>query len=115
MILGFALKENISDVRNTKVVDIVKTLDEFRVNTFVVDPLVNRKDVYREYQIDIKEMDDIPLVDAIVWAVPHNDFKMINLGEFADKYCNENCVFLDVKNAFEKTRIVELGLKYWNL
>lgn len=115
LILGFAFKENISDVRNTKVVDIVKTLDEFSVNSIVVDPLVNKEDVYKEYQIDIKEIDDIRLIDAIVWAVPHNCFKKLDLGELKERYCNENCVLLDVKNTLEKTRIIELGLKYWNL
>ncbi|MCH5218004.1 MAG: nucleotide sugar dehydrogenase [Muribaculaceae bacterium] len=80
LVLGFTFKENCPDVRNTRVIDIVKALKEYNINVTVFDPWANPVAVKKEYGIDIET--DLPTeekFDAAIYAVAHNEFKDINL------------------------------------
>ena len=74
-IFGVTFKENCPDVRNTKVVDIIRELEEYGVSIFVVDPLVNNEELFREYGISLCNINEIRDMDAIIFAVPHEEFK----------------------------------------
>lgn len=80
LILGFTFKENCPDVRNTKVVDIVKALGEYNLHLTVCDPWADAESVKRHYEIDI--VNDIPYgkkFDAVIGAVAHERFKGIDI------------------------------------
>ena len=80
LILGFTFKENCPDVRNTKVVDIVKALGEYNLHLIVCDPWADAESVKRHYRIDI--VNDIPYgkkFDAVIGAVAHERFKGIDI------------------------------------
>lgn len=93
LILGFTFKENCPDVRNTKVFDIYKALQQYNVNVSIYDPWADTHIVKNEYDVDI--LMDIPnnKFDAIILAVAHDKFKTL---EF-ENLCNEKNVIFDVK------------------
>ena len=94
LILGITLKENCPDVRNTKVVDIIRALREYNVNVTIYDPWANPGAVKREYGLDIETELPANRYEAIVLAVAHEKFRDIRIGELKA----ENAVVYDVKN-----------------
>ncbi len=73
-ILGIAFKENVSDIRNTRVVDIINELGNFPVTIQVHDPCVDSVDVRSTYQIELTNPDNLQKADAVILAVPHDSF-----------------------------------------
>ncbi len=102
LILGFTFKENCPDVRNTKVVDIYRTLQEYRLNITIYDPWANKKIAGREYGVSIdKELPKNKRFDAIILAVSHKEFETLDILSFAkDKH-----VIFDVKGILPKHMI----------
>lgn len=82
LILGFTFKENCPDVRNTKVIDIYRTLKEYGVNIFVYDPWANPTIVEKEYGIKITNELLSSKFDAVILAVAHEDFKDLDINLF---------------------------------
>lgn len=103
LILGITFKENCPDVRNTKVVDIIRTLNEYEVQLTVFDPWANPQEVDHEY--GIKTINDVTLIknkfDSIVLAVAHDQFSGIEWKE----YIKLNAVIYDVKQFLSKSII----------
>ncbi len=85
LILGFTFKENCPDTRNTKVIDIYKELQSFRVKADVYDPWANHQEVYTEYGIELIPENDFMHYDAIILAVSHTDFCDINFKLLKDQ------------------------------
>ena len=102
LILGFAFKENCNDFRNTKVIEIIKNVNSYRMNPIVVDPYVNKEEAYNNHGVSIIEK--IPprrTYKAIILAVAHDQFKLIKKSEWEDIKDN-NAVIIDVKNIIPK-------------
>ena len=97
LILGFTFKENCPDVRNTKVIDIYRTLKEYGVNIFVYDPWANPTIVEKEYVIKITNELLSSKFDAVILAVAHEDFKDLDINLFL----NSSCVIYDVKGVLD--------------
>ena len=95
IIMGFTFKENCPDVRNTRIIDIYRSLQEYHVNITVYDPWANPEIVKREYGIDI--IDSLPndKFDTAIVAVAHRQFREMEI-DF-DALLNENHVIYDVK------------------
>ena len=103
LILGFSFKENCPDFRNTKVIDIIRELEDYEINLTVVDPLVDSDKVFKEY--GLKVMSSVPKkinFDAAILAVSHNEFNQINLDEFV----KDKPVF-DVKGFYKKSKLIK--------
>ncbi len=98
LILGVTFKENCPDVRNTKIVDIVKVLEDFGVKVTIYDPWANPKEVIYEYGIESLQKLPLSKYDAIVLGVAHNEFKTLDL----DVLKKEKSVVYDVKGILEK-------------
>lgn len=75
LIMGFAFKENCPDVRNTRVIDIVKELSSFGVKVDVHDPWVSAEEAEDEYKICLTQTLEKGVYDAVILAVAHNEFK----------------------------------------
>ena len=98
LIMGFTFKENCPDVRNTKVIDIYHSLNEYNVNITVYDPWANSAIAKREYGIDIiNELSDNKF-DALIMAVSHGEFYDIDVC----KLCKKEHVIFDVKGILKK-------------
>jgi len=93
LVMGITFKENCPDVRNTKVVDVIKNLMEFGTNITIYDPLANPEEVKHEYSLTTVK--DVPeeKFDAIVLAVAHKEFLEMDLVSLK----NDNSVVYDVK------------------
>ena len=98
LVLGITFKENCPDIRNTKVVDVIKELESYGLKVVVYDPYANPEEVKDEYNIHIVNEMPTEKFDGIVLAVAHDKFKGINL----DKLTNEPSVIYDVKGVLEK-------------
>lgn len=101
LIMGFTFKENCPDVRNTKVIDIYRTLKEYNVNITVFDPWANPDIAKHEYGIDV--VNEVPTIkaDALIMAVAHNEFKTIDIQNLV----KQNHVIFDVKGFLDKGKI----------
>lgn len=97
LILGFTFKENCPDFRNTKVVDVVRHLQEFGLDVTVFDPWVNVQEVYKEYKIEAVSELPKDRFQAIVHAVAHNEFKELNFSALKE----DKCVVYDVKGVLK--------------
>ena len=94
LMLGFTFKENCPDVRNTKVIDIIKTLKEYNVNVTIYDPWANPAIAEHEYGVEV--LNELPQAkyDAVILAVAHNEFKDLDVKSLLA----ENNIVFDVKS-----------------
>jgi UDP-N-acetyl-D-galactosamine dehydrogenase len=81
LVMGLAFKENCPDLRNTRVIDVIKALADFNVKVDVYDPWVDAKEAQHEYGIDPVQDLDSGAYDAIIIAVAHDQFKGMSLTE----------------------------------
>lgn len=97
LVLGLTFKENVSDIRNTRVVDILKELDDYKVKYDIVDPHADDKEVKEEYGIDMDNLGSG--YDAIIVAVNHNEFMDYN-EEFFKSISKGQGILVDIKGIF---------------
>lgn len=118
VILGLTFKENCPDTRNSKVGDIIKRLNAFNINPFVVDPWASEKDAEKEYGIKLKAFSEIQGADCVIIAVAHDEFKALDIGSIKKLYKNcddQKKVIIDVKGIYNISALKESGMKYWRL
>ena len=118
VILGLTFKENCPDTRNSKVDDIVKTLNEYGIEPIVVDPWASERDAMHEYGITLTKLEDVSDADCVIVAVAHNEFKALSLDEIKALYkecADEEKVLLDVKGLYKVSDLETSGMKYWRL
>lgn len=102
LVLGITFKENCPDVRNTRVVDILRTLKDYEANITIFDPWADPDEVKHEYGWDcLKEMNGMNDFDAILLAVAHDEFKKMDLHGL----CKKNKVIYDVKGVLEREMV----------
>ncbi|MGM5470787.1 nucleotide sugar dehydrogenase [Flavobacteriaceae bacterium LMO-SS05] len=100
LVLGIAFKENCPDIRNSRVIDIIKEFETYQVCVDVYDPWASKDEVKREYGLDLKcELSALQSdYEAIILAVSHNEFASLDLKGLK----SENGVIFDVKSFFPK-------------
>ena len=98
LILGVTFKENCPDIRNTKIVDIYQTLEEYTHNITVYDPWANAADVKREYGVEVVNTLTESGFDAVILAVAHKEFLQLDVRALAQP----NGVVYDVKGILPK-------------
>ena len=103
-ILGVTFKENISDVRNSRVIDIVRELESFDINVQVYDPLADKKDVFNEYNLEILDKKLLEKADAVILAVTHQEFLDNGWNYIVDLLRNQSGVVFDVKSALSRDK-----------
>lgn len=96
LILGITFKENVPDIRNSKVIDIIKELKDFGINIQVWDPVANPEEVKKEYGIDLVENVQNKTFDSIVLAVKHKQFLSMSRDDFG-KLLSSDGLFYDIK------------------
>ena len=113
-ILGITFKENVNDIRNSKVIDIMKELNKRNIKVYARDPYADMKNVEEEYKISIDDNENNEKVDVLVVAVAHDKYRNMNNNEILS-LLNENKIIFDIKNILNKEELIELGVDYWRL
>ena len=114
-ILGFTFKENCQDTRNTKVIDIIRELEEYGVQTTVVDDVADMEEAKKLYDIDIVRLKDMEKSDAIAVCVQHDAYKNLTCEWFNQFYKNSQKLLFDLKGMYEKKQFTDAGYYYWRL
>jgi UDP-N-acetyl-D-galactosamine dehydrogenase len=115
LIMGLSFKENINDVRNTRVMDIVEELVEYGIEVHISDPVADRNEAVKEFGINIEEMDNVNNLDAIILAVVHKAYRNIDLGGLKSKYRDDRYILIDVKRLCSSKAAKDAGYIYWGL
>ena len=114
IVMGLTFKEDCSDVRNSKVADLVKFLATYGLNVFIYDPVASVSDAARAYGLHLTEWDDLPVSSAIIAAVAHNQILDLGMDKIADKLMRSG-LYVDVKSRADKTKLESLGYHVWRL
>jgi UDP-N-acetyl-D-glucosamine/UDP-N-acetyl-D-galactosamine dehydrogenase len=110
LVMGMTFKEDVTDIRNSKVIDIIKQLEDFGVDYEVIDPGASHEEVHEEYGISLKDK-PTGKYDAIILAVAHKEYRNFTEKDFA-AMLNDNGVLVDVKGIY---RNIVKDLTYWSL
>lgn len=115
IVLGLTFKENCSDLRNSKVADLIRELEAFGCTVAVHDPRASAAEARTEYGIALVDWDDLPReADAIVIAVPHQDYAQLG-PEAITARLRPGGLVVDVKALHERTAFARLGFAVWRL
>jgi UDP-N-acetyl-D-galactosamine dehydrogenase len=118
VILGLTFKEDCSDIRNSKVIDIIHELAEYQIDPIVVDPWADEQDAKHEYNICLTNMEDVKAADCVIIAVAHREFRQLGLegiGKLFGDVSNSNKVIIDVKGILNKEEVDVAGYRCWRL
>ncbi len=137
VIFGITFKEDCPDVRNTKAVDIIEELEQYGIDVKVVDPVADKEDLLKTYGIKLYRMEEIKDVDAVIFAVPHEEFESIKLEDIKDLFnerwnnyfniadeiaatkekgmTDNKYVLVDVKGIFDRKKAEKMNYLYWRL
>ncbi|WP_158047597.1 nucleotide sugar dehydrogenase [Skermanella pratensis] len=113
-VLGLTFKENVPDIRNTRVVDILRELESFGVSVALHDPLADPAEARHEYGIDLLPLEDLPPADAVILAVPHAGYMAAGWPGIARLLEGGRGLAVDVKSCLDRAAAPE-GIRLWRL
>ena len=114
-VLGLTFKENIPDLRNTRVIDIITELKDYGVHVLVHDPMADPAEVNHYYGLTMTAVQDIQEVDAVIVAVAHQAYQHLGLAGMAGLCRDSRPIVVDVKAIFDPEEARRLGIHYWRL
>lgn len=115
-LLGVTFKENCPDIRNSRVVDILQSLEEYGVKVQIADPWADKEAVWQEYGLHLIDMQQINDADCLVVCVAHNEFVALSIDEINKMYkSGEKKLFVDVKSVFNPKIFSDTEYCYWSL
>ncbi len=112
-VLGITFRENVPDIRNSKVVDIISELKDFGVRVQVSDVLADKEEVEKEYGLQLVPEDKLQPADAVVVAVPHQDYRKSGWN-FIKNLLKQQGVVIDIKSVLDKKACPE-NITLWRL
>lgn len=117
LVMGLTFKEDCPDLRNSKVEDIITELKDYGVNISVIDYLADKKEAEIEYGVELKDINEIKDIDAIILAVAHEKYKKLDLKELKSLYKIDlkTPIIIDVKGILDKKSAKELGYNFWRM
>ena len=113
-VLGLTFKENCAELRNSRVVDILRELTSYGVEVTVHDPQASAAEALGEYGTALCQWRDLPRADAVVAAVAHREYQELSAAQIAEKAVPGGC-FIDVKSSFDAAALRGAGLSVWRL
>ena len=112
LVKGITFKENIADIRNSKVADLVHEIMKYSINVHITDTYASPNEVAKEYKLSL--VDSISNdYDAVIVAVNHEEYKSLDHSYFKS-ICKEDAILMDLKAIYEKPS-EDTGLTYWRL
>ena len=118
VVLGLTFKEGCPDIRNTKVVDIIKRLGNYGIQPTVVDPWASAEEAKKFYNVELVPFAEIRDADCIIAAVAHEQFRKLSVDELKALYKdipNEKKVLIDVKGIYAVPELKASGIRFWRL
>lgn len=114
-VMGITFKENCPDIRNSKVIDLIKELEAWGVEVVVADPYADSKEVKNEYEVNLLSLDLVGKVDALVVAVGHDEYRTMKLEVLKNFLKGQKPLLVDVKGLFDRKQAEALGLTVFRL
>ncbi|MDR0816468.1 MAG: nucleotide sugar dehydrogenase [Desulfovibrio sp.] len=115
-ILGFTFKENVPDLRNTRVVDVVRELADYGVTALVNDAQADPREALAEYGQTLLSLDEMRNLDALILAVRHREYASLTPEKLKTFFADPaNALLLDIKAFFDPTAMRAAGFDYWRL
>jgi UDP-N-acetyl-D-galactosamine dehydrogenase len=113
-VLGLTFKENCPDLRNSRVIDIIRELQSYGVTVHVHDPLADAEEAHHEYGVQLESWDALPKANAIVAAVAHDEFKARPIDDYLAKLAGGG-LLVDVKCQHDTAAFRARGINVWRL
>jgi UDP-N-acetyl-D-glucosamine/UDP-N-acetyl-D-galactosamine dehydrogenase len=114
-VLGVTFKENCPDVRNSKVVDIVRELQSYGIEVAITDPHADVLDLQHDYGIELQTVSDQSPVDALIVAVAHAEFRRFSPEQLRSFTKGSRPVISDVKSIYQPAALEQVGFTVWRL
>ncbi len=113
-VLGLTFKENCPDLRNSKVIDIIRELEDYGVSVHVCDPQADPGEAAREYGVSLVPLGELEPAAAVIAAVAHREFLTLNPESIA-LLMGANPVLIDVKGMYDLRAMEAAGIRVWRL
>jgi len=113
-VLGLAFKENVPDLRNSRVIDLIRELETYGARVVVHDPVVDAGEASREYELELSPWEALRPGEALVLAVAHSEIVKRPIADFVGKVAPRGCV-IDVKSRLDAAALRRAGLEVWRL
>lgn len=114
IVLGLTFKEDCPDLRNSKVIDVIRELESFGCRVHVHDPVAASAEAEHEYGVRLTDWDALPKASAIVAAVSHKTYLTMDRAKLLDRLLPSS-VFVDVKSAYDQSIFATAGVRVWRL
>ena len=115
-VLGLTFKENVPDLRNTKVVDVLRELAQYNITCLVHDAEAYAEEARAEYGIELRGLDELRDLDALILAVPHAAYRKLTLAEVKKWFAApDQAVLIDIKAFWDPAEAGAAGVNYWRL
>jgi UDP-N-acetyl-D-galactosamine dehydrogenase len=114
IVLGMTFKENCPDIRNSKVIDVVRELQSFGAHVLVHDPIASSAECEHEYGLALTHWDSLPQASAVVASVSHKEYADMGVEGLLRKLAPGG-VFVDVKSAYDPVALKTAGVQAWRL
>ena len=119
LILGLTFKENCPDTRNSKVVDIIRRLEEYEIRPVVTDPWADPAVAKQEYGVELTPWETVPKADCVIIAVGHKEFRNMPMMQvkklFKEELPDAEKVLVDVKSLYRMDELKASGMRFWRL
>jgi UDP-N-acetyl-D-galactosamine dehydrogenase len=113
-VLGLTFKEDCPDLRNSRVIDVIRELQSYGIAVHVHDPVADGGEAHHEYGVELENWDALPQADALVVAVAHKEYLAMPLERYASKVVANGTV-IDVKSKLKAEALAARGLSVWRL
>lgn len=113
-VLGLTFKEDCPDLRNSKVIDIIRELEDYGITVQVSDPLADPEEALRVYGVSLVPFEKLKLAEAVVVAVAQKDYRKLSAGDIRS-ILNGSPLLVDVKGIYDRRAIIEAGIRLWRL
>jgi len=113
-VLGITFKENCEDLRNSRVIDVIRELESYGINVLVFDPVANKVEAKGVYGVDLVGFEDLTELDAIVAAVAHDELIALDASALSTTG-SSGMPFIDIKSSYDRDALTAAGFKVWRL
>ncbi len=114
LVMGLTFKEDCPDIRNSRVIDIIRELQNFGVEVQVYDPFANVEETWHEYKIRLTPAQQLGKANAVVMAVAHKPFRAMSMAQVRELMV-DNPVLIDVKGLFTASEAETQKIRFWRL
>ena len=114
IVLGLTFKEDCPDLRNSRVIDVIRELQSYGAQVIVHEPVASADEAQHEYGLELTAWDQLPAAAAIVAAVAHKEFRNRPVSDFIGKL-QKGGVMTDVKSMFDAAQLMASGVTVWRL